>query len=87
MGIAAKGLVELLVDLFSFFEPIAPSFASLYIRRRLNRLRDSGLISDYKSRIKRVGRMHYLITVDLELTGKQADGLLAHLLRQRSKRR
>ena len=73
------GFVQLFIDLSSILEPLAPPFMSLYVRRQLNRWRDAGLISGYNSGIKRVGRLHYVITVDLELTQKQTDGLLTRM--------
>ena len=82
-----SGFVQLFIDLFSILEPLAPPLMSLYIRRRLNRWRDAGLISSYSSGIKRVGRLHYVITVDLDLTQKQTDGLLTRILSQALKRR
>jgi hypothetical protein len=81
------GFVKLFIDLFSILEPLAPPFMSLYIGRRLNRWRDADLISGYSSGIKRVGRYHYVITVDLKLTQKQTDGLLTRILSQAFKRR
>ena len=82
-----RGFVQLFIDLFSIFEPLAPPFMSLYFRRRLNRWKDAGLISGYRSGIKRMGRLHYVITVDLEMTQKQTDGLLTRILSQAFKRR
>ena len=82
-----EGFVQLFIDLFSILEPVAPPFMSLYFRRQLRRWRNAGLISGYSSGIKRVGRLHYVITADLELTQKQADGLLTRILSRAFERR
>jgi hypothetical protein len=55
-----------------YLEPFAPPAISFYISRRLDTLRQQGLISDYKTNTKRLGKFHYKVEVDLNVTAKQA---------------
>ncbi|HEX9262510.1 MAG TPA: hypothetical protein VF893_08290 [Candidatus Bathyarchaeia archaeon] len=58
---------------FAFtLEPLAPPAISYFVSRRLDHLRQQGLISDYKAQTSRLGKFHYKIQVDLDLTGNQA---------------
>jgi hypothetical protein len=82
-----REFIRLFIDLFSIFEPIAPPIVSLYLGRRLHRWKNAGLISDYKSTIQRKHRLHYVLTVDFDLTEKQADRLMTHVERQAFRRR
>jgi hypothetical protein len=63
-----------------FFEPLAPSAISFYMGRRLNELKEEGLISDYKTRTHRLSKFHYRIEVDLDVNSKQAVYILNDLL-------
>ena len=58
---------------FAFFlEPLAPPAISYFLSRRLNQLKQQGKISEYNAQTRRLGRFHYKIDVDLDLTGEQA---------------
>jgi hypothetical protein len=71
---------------FAFFlEPLAPPAISYFISRRLDHLRQQGLISDYKANTKRLGKFHYKIDVDLDLTGEQAFHVVDDMLPKRLK--
>jgi hypothetical protein len=61
------------------FEPLAPTAISLVLHEQLHRYRDGGVISNYKTHTKRLGKYHYRIEIDLELTGMQAVHLLGNL--------
>ncbi|MCW4017639.1 MAG: hypothetical protein NWF00_02985 [Candidatus Bathyarchaeota archaeon] len=65
------------------FEPLAPTAITFFINQRLSPLRDSGKIGNYKTKTRRLGRFHYIIEVDLDLTGKQAVYLMDTLLPER----
>jgi hypothetical protein len=72
---------------FAFYlEPFAPPAISYYISRRLDVLRQQGLISGYKANTKRLGKFHYKIEVDLDVNAQQAfyviDDLLPRQLRR-----
>jgi hypothetical protein len=61
------------------FEPLAPTAIMVLMNQQLNRYRAAGLIGNYKTRSKRLGKYHYRIEIDLDLTGMQAVHLLANL--------
>jgi hypothetical protein len=61
------------------FEPLAPSAITLLINQQLHRFKDAGAIGKYKAHTKRLGRFHYRIEIDLDLTGIQTVHLLANL--------
>ena len=73
-------LTGLLLRVAFAFEPLAPTAISFYLGRRLNELKDEGLISGYKSRTRRLGKFHYRIEIDLDVTSRQALHLLNDLL-------
>jgi hypothetical protein len=70
----------LIVRAALFFEPLAPTAISFYMGRRLNELKEKGMISDYKTRTQRLGRFHYKIEVDLDVDSKQVLHILDDLL-------
>ena len=61
------------------FEPLAPTAITVLMNQQLHKFRDSGAIGDYKTKTKRLGKFHYRIEVDLDLTGIQAVHLLGNL--------
>ncbi len=61
------------------FEPLAPTAISLLLHEQLHRYRDGGIISNYKTHTKRLGKYHYRIEIDLDLTGMQTVHLFANL--------
>ena len=72
---------------FAFYlEPFAPPAISFYISRRLDVFRQQGLISGYKANTRRLGKFHYKVEVDLDVTAQQAlyviDDLLPNQLRR-----
>jgi len=64
------------------FEPLAPTAITLLVNQQLHRFRDTEVIGKYKTHTKRLGKFHYRIEIDLELTGKQAVHLLSNLFPQ-----
>jgi hypothetical protein len=62
------------------FEPLAPTAITFFANQRLSHLRDSGKIGDYKAKTRRLGKFHYIIEVDLGLTGAQAVHLVGNML-------
>ncbi len=61
------------------FEPLAPTAITVYLNQQLHRYKEGGIISNYKTHTKRLGRYHYRIEVDMDLTGRQATHLLANI--------
>ena len=74
-----ESAVRVLLRIAFRFEPLAPTAISLLMHEQLHRYRDGGIISDYKTHTKRLGKYHYRIEIDLEVTGMQAVHLLANL--------
>jgi DNA-nicking Smr family endonuclease len=84
----SERLFSLLLKAAFIFEPLAPRAISYYLTRRMREWKRQGLISEYKTRTRRLGKFHYKIEVDLGLTSKQAHTLLVELLpKQQSVRR
>ena len=73
-------LTGLLLRVAFVFEPLAPTAISFFLGRRLNELKEEGLISDYKSRTRRLGKFHYRIEIDLDVTSSQVQHILNDLL-------
>ncbi len=65
-------LTGLLLRVAFAFEPLAPTAISFFLGRRLNKLKEEGLISDYKSRTQRLGKFHYRIEIDIDVNSTQA---------------
>jgi len=82
-----RWFAPLLIRLFSIVEPLTPRAVSYYIGRYLRNWKNNNLILDYKIRTRRLGKLHYKIIVDLDLTPKQADRILSQQLLQALKRR
>ncbi len=66
---------------FAFYlEPIAPPAISFYISRRLEEFHRRGLISGYRANTKRLGKFHYKVELDLDVTAQQAFYVVDDLL-------
>lgn len=74
-----ESAIRVLFRLVLVFEPLAPTAITIYLNQQLNRYRDAGVIGAYKTRTKRLGKFHYKIQLDLDLTGRQAFHLLANV--------
>jgi len=73
-------LTGLLFRVAFAFEPLAPTAISFFLGRKLNELKEEGLISDYKSRTQRLGKFHYRIEIDLDVSSSQALHILNDLM-------
>ncbi len=65
------------------FEPLAPTAITLLINRQMAKFKSRGVIGNYKTVTKRLGRFHYRIQIELDLTGLQAVHLLTNLFPNR----
>ena len=74
---AGERIFRQLMEFILVFEPLAPRAISYYMGRRLSEWKRQGLITGYKTRTRRLGKFHYKIEVDLDLTSKQT----LHVLR------
>jgi hypothetical protein len=78
-------LMSFLIRIALAFEPLAPTAISYYLSRSLRDLEQQGLISNYRAHTKRLGKFHYKVEIDAELTSNQAHYILAHILPKRLK--
>jgi hypothetical protein len=67
------------------FEPLAPTAISYFLARTLREWKQQGLINDYTTHTKRLGKFHYKVTVDIDVNEKQIHHFFAHVLPKRSK--
>jgi hypothetical protein len=79
-------LFSLLVRFGFVFEPISSRFVSFFLGRKLKEWKNKRLIGDYKTKTRRIGKFHYKIYVDLDVTPKQASRILRDTLIQALKR-
>ena len=77
---------SLLVRFGFVFEPISPRFVSLFLGRKLKEWKNKRLIDDYKTKTRRIGKFHYKIDMDLDLTPKQARNMLRKLVDKNNQR-
>jgi hypothetical protein len=61
------------------FEPLAPTAITVLMNQQLHRFKESGAIGNYKTKTKRLGKYHYRIELNLDVTGMQTVHLLANL--------
>jgi hypothetical protein len=74
-----ESVVRVLLRVVFVFEPLAPTAITVLMNRQLRRFKERGAIGDYKTRTKRLGKFHYRIEINLDLTGMQAVHLLGNL--------
>jgi hypothetical protein len=77
----SAGFNSVLARFIMFFEPISPRFISFAVRNRLAMLKKNGLINDYRTETRRIGKLHYRIEVNLEFTEQQASRVLDRALK------
>jgi hypothetical protein len=71
--------VRVLMRVAFVFEPLAPTAITALMNQQLHRFKQVGAISNYKTHTKRLGKYHYRIEINLDVTGKQAIHLLGNL--------
>jgi hypothetical protein len=74
-----ESATRVLFRIVLIFEPLAPTAITIYLNRRLRRFKESGAINNYKTHTKRLGKFHYRIMMDLDVTGKQATHLVGNM--------
>ena len=74
-----ESAVRVLLRVVFVFEPLAPTAITVLMNQQLHRFKEGGVIGDYKTHTKRLGKYHYRIEIDLDLTGVQAIHLLGNL--------
>ena len=71
--------VRVLMRVAFVFEPLAPTAITVLMNQQLHKYKNTGALCDYKTKTKRLGKFHYKIEVDLDVTGIQAVHILANL--------
>jgi hypothetical protein len=74
-----ESAIRVLFRLVLVFEPLAPTAITVYLNQQLRRYKDAGIVCNYKAHTKRLGKFHYKIQLDLDLTGRQALHLLGNV--------
>jgi hypothetical protein len=75
IGCAVRALLRVVF----VFEPLAPTAITVLMNQQLHRFKQAGIIGNYKTKTKRLGKLHYRIEINLDLTGMQAIHLLGNL--------
>jgi len=80
---AEESLIEsafrVLLRVVFVFEPLAPTAITVLMNQQLHKFKDAGAIGNYKTKTKRLGKFHYRIVIDLDVTGMQTIHLLGNL--------
>jgi hypothetical protein len=71
--------IRVLMRVAFVFEPLAPTAITVLMNQQLNRFKEAEAIGEYKTHTKRLGKYHYRIEINLDLTGMQAVHLLGNL--------
>jgi hypothetical protein len=71
--------VRVLLKVAFAFEPLAPTAITVLMNQQMHRFKEAGVIGDYKTHVKRLGKFHYRIEINLDLTGMQTVHLLTNL--------
>lgn len=86
MSTPRQKFFSLLIKGAFLFEPLAPRAIAYYLTRQLQVLENEGRISNFHARTRRLGKFHYKMEINLELTHKQAACALDDLLLSKLRR-
>jgi len=64
-------LVRLGLKYISFFEPLANQGIAYFLNGQLKKYKTQGLISEYRTKSKRLGKWHYKIEISLDASPRQ----------------
>ena len=78
-GSIIDSAVRVLLRVAFTFEPLAPTAITVLMNQQLHKYKNTGAIGDYKTKAKRLGKFHYRIEIDLDVTGMQGVHILANL--------
>ncbi len=79
LGDLIASATRVLVRIALTFEPLAPTAITVLMNQQLHRYKEGGVIEDYKAHTKRLGKYHYRVDLDLDVTGLQAAHLFANI--------
>jgi hypothetical protein len=68
-------LIGFVLKHINTFEPFAKFGISYVLNRQLKQYRQQGILSAYKTKVRRLGKWHYRIEVDLDATAVELAGL------------
>jgi len=74
-----ESALKVLLKAVFIFEPLAPTAITILTNRQMAKFKNRNIIGKYKTHTKRLGRFHYRIQIELDLTGPQAVHLLTNL--------
>ncbi|MCW4029549.1 MAG: hypothetical protein NWE92_07880 [Candidatus Bathyarchaeota archaeon] len=74
-----SSVTKVLLRVAFVFEPLAPTAITVLVNQQLHRYKEGNIIGDYKTHTKRLGKYHYRVIIDLDLTGRQAMHLLGNI--------
>jgi hypothetical protein len=74
-----ESAVRVLLRVAFAFEPLAPTAITVLMNQQLHRYKEGGIVGNYKTHTKRLGKYHYRIEINLDLTGMQAYHLLGNI--------
>ena len=81
-----ESTIRVLLRIVFVFEPLAPAAIVVAVNRQMRKYKAIGVIGNYKTKAKRLGKYHYRVEVDLDVTGMQAIHLLTNLFPNRLNR-
>src|SRR5665647_58053 len=81
-----ESAMRVLMRVIFVFEPLAPRAITILVNQQLHRFKDKNAIGDYKTKTKRLGKYHYRIEINSELTGFQATHLLGNIFPKQLRR-
>ena len=73
-----ESAIRVLLRVAFVFEPLAPTAITVLDESTASPIQRIGAIGNYKTQTKRLGKFHYRIEIDLDLTGMQAVHLLGN---------
>jgi hypothetical protein len=76
----SQSAAKVLIKIAFTFEPLAPTILSIFINQRLHRYKETGIVNNYKTHTKRLGKYHYRIEIHIDLTDIQAAHLAVNLI-------
>jgi len=74
-----ESAIRVLLRVAFVFEPLAPTAITVLMNQQLSRFKEAGRIGNYKTRTRRLGKFHYRIEINLDVTGMQAIHLLGNV--------
>ena len=72
-------VIRVLLRVTFVFEPLAPTAITIALNRQLHRYKEAGIIGNYKTKTKRLGKFHYRVVIDLRFNWHAGDSSSANL--------